>query len=53
MLQATVGDYGQREGRISVSGPLGESLAGGVLHWAGCFCSGSGAGEVACEAGGD
>ncbi|HEY5763576.1 MAG TPA: TonB-dependent receptor plug domain-containing protein, partial [Rhodocyclaceae bacterium] len=30
MLQATAGNYGQLEGRISVSGPLGESLAGGV-----------------------
>ncbi len=30
MLQATLGDYGQLEGRLSASGPLGESLAGGI-----------------------
>jgi len=30
MLQATVGDYGQLEGRVSASGPLSDTVAGGV-----------------------
>jgi len=30
LVQATVGDYDQAEGRLSLSGPLGDTLSGGV-----------------------
>jgi iron complex outermembrane receptor protein len=33
MVQATVGDYGQLEGKVSLSGPLSDTLAGGVSFY--------------------